>query len=387
MDPSLSGVNAQAPVIEAPIDISAMASFILSLQRENGEIPWSQGGKTDPWDHVESAMGLASAGQIRQAEEAYRWMAAQQLPDGSWYASYQDGKPLDKTRDANMSAYIAVGVFHHFLLTGEEGFIREMWPVIGAGIEYALGLQAPGGEIYWARNPKGQVDKMALLTGSSSIFMSLKCALAMGRIIGKHTGHWQEACDRLGEAIRNKPNLFNMIKTRFSMDWYYPVLCGAISGREAKCRISRQWDKYVAPGWGVRCVSDRPWVTLAETSELVLTLAAIEEYDQGKIVLGWISGMKYEDGSYWMGVTFPDGVVWPEERTSWTAGAMLLAHDALYQATPGSLLFNHRFWSRMEGEKGSGKGTAVRELIDELMGSRKTPISSLGGHPGLMVSR
>lgn len=379
MDHSLRGLNAPAPVIEAQIDIGAMASFILSLQRENGEIPWSRGGKTDPWDHVESAMGLASAGEIKPAERAYQWLAARQLPDGSWYASYQDGKPLDKTKDANMSAYLAVGVFHHFLLTADEGFIREMWPAIAGGIDYALGLQAPGGEIYWARNGKGQVDKMALLTGSSSIFMSLKCALALGRIIGKRTGPWQEAGDRLGEAIRNKPNLFNMIKSRFSMDWYYPVLCGAIAGKEAKGRISRQWDKFVAPDWGVRCVSDRPWVTLAETAELVLTLVAIEEYDQGKIVLGWISGMKYEDGSYWMGVTFPDGVVWPEERTSWTAGAILLAHDALYQRTPGSLLFHHRFWGGVRGEKGGEQGTALHELIEELRGSPKTVVCRLAG--------
>ena len=65
-----------------------------------------------------------------------------------------------------------------------------------------------------------------------------------------------------------------MIKSRFSMDWYYPVLCGAVTGGEARRRIDKFWDKFVVPDWGVRCVSDRPWVTMAETSELVLTLAA-----------------------------------------------------------------------------------------------------------------
>jgi hypothetical protein len=62
-------------------------------------------------------------------------------------------------------------------------------------------------------------------------------------------------------------------------------------------------------------------------------------------VFNWVCDKKYDDGAYWMGVTFPDGVIWPEERTSWTAAAVLLAHDALHQLTPASRLFSHEYWS------------------------------------------
>ena len=31
------------------------------------------------------------------------------------------------------------------------------------------------------------------------------------------------------------------------------------------------------------------------------------------------------DGSYWTGYVFPDDARWPEERTTWTAAAVLLA--------------------------------------------------------------
>jgi hypothetical protein len=54
-------------------------------------------------------------------------------------------------------------------------------------------------------------------------------------------------------------------------------------------------------------------------------------------------------------VTFPDGVIWPEERTSWTAAAILLAHDALKEMTPAARLFSHRFWEE-KGFAGSGPG-------------------------------
>ena len=57
-----------------------------------------------------------------------------------------------------------------------------------------------------------------------------------------------------------------MTKARYSMDWFYPVLCGAWDGPAAWRRIDRYWKKFVVEGRGVRCVSDQPWVTLAETS-------------------------------------------------------------------------------------------------------------------------
>jgi hypothetical protein len=339
------------------IDTDAIADFITALQKPSGEIPWSEGGKTDPWDHVESAMGLSAAGRLAEAERAYRWLARTQLPDGSWWSATRNGVPEDRTRDSNLASYIAVGVYHHYLMTGEADFLRRLWPALEAGIDYAVGLQAQTGEIRWAKNGDGVIDPMALLTGSSSVYMSLKCALAVAAHLGRRRSDWETALAKLGEAIRHRPSLFNMMKTRFSMDWYYPVLCGAVTGSEARKRIDRSWEKFVVPEWGVRCVSDRPWVTIAEGSELVLTLVAIGETERAAIVLDWLKDKRYEDGSYWMGVTFPDGVIWPEERTSWTAAAVILAHDALTEMTPAARLFSHRFWEE-KGFAGSGPDKA-----------------------------
>jgi len=326
------------------VDVDGTAAFIAGVQKENGEIPWSAGGKTDPWDHVESAMGLVVAGYYEEARRAYRWLADTQLVDGSWWSGVRDGVVEDSTKDSNFSAYIAVGVFHYVLVTGDVEFAASLWPTVVSGIDYALGLQAPTGEIHWARNKEGVADPMALLTGCSSIYMSVKCALALAARLGLKRPRWGEALKRLGHAILYKPNRFNMIKSRFSMDWYYPVLSGAVTGSDARRRIDRYWERFVVPDWGVRCVCDRPWATMAETSELVLALAAIGEQERAKAVFSWLLDKKYDDGSYWMGVTFPDAVIWPEERTAWTAAAVLLAYDALYRLTPGNRLFQHDFW-------------------------------------------
>ena len=45
-------------------------AFLLASQRPSGEIPWFDGGHTDPWDHTEAAMGLSIAGEFEAAERA-----------------------------------------------------------------------------------------------------------------------------------------------------------------------------------------------------------------------------------------------------------------------------------------------------------------------------
>ena len=332
----------------APIGIAQAASYIVQTQRPDGEIPWCEGQKTDPWDHVESAMGLSVGGYFKEAQKAFEWLAGIQLDDGSWYTAYRDGVPEDKTRDANLSCYIAVGLLHYYLITRDTAFLKHMWTTLSGAIEFALSLQTPSGEIYWAISPEGNVDRMAPLTGSSSIYMSIKCALAIAKMLGFCMPSWENALQKLGEAIKYKPYLFNMTKSRYSMDWFYPILAGVITGNDAQRRIDKYWKKFVVEDQGVRCVSDKPWVTIAETSELTLALAGMGNREQAAIVFNWISDRRHDDGSYWCGFTVPDPVMWPEDKITWTNAAALIAADAIYSLTPASVLFNHQFWATSE---------------------------------------
>lgn len=330
------------------IDVDAACNLIVRTQRSSGEIPWSIGDKTDPWDMVESAIGLNIGGYRQEARMAFQWMKDHQLNDGAWYSSYRDGVPEDKTRDTNMSTYIAVGVYHDYLINRDKDFLAEMWSTVDRAMEFARGFQAPGGEIYWATSPDGVLDPMALLTGSSSVHMSLKCALAIAAELGEDRPAWRECRRRLVDAIRNRPHQFNMAKTRYSMDWFYPILSGALTGQDAQRRLEKYWDRYVVKGQGVLCVSDQPWVTMAETSEFVLALSAMGNDNQARIVFNWITDRTFEDGSYWCGFTYPDMVVWPEDKITWTNAVVLMAADALYGLTPAGQLFSHRFWMRPE---------------------------------------
>ncbi|KPA12235.1 prenyltransferase-like family protein [Candidatus Magnetomorum sp. HK-1] len=326
------------------VDIDLTTSFIRNVQKKSGEIPWSIGGKTDPWDHVESAMGLSVGGYSHDARRAYLWLANTQLPDGSWWAEYINEKPQKDTyKDTNMTTYIAVGLLHYYLITGESSFVKELWPTVSKAIDFAINHQGPMGEIYWAENANGSVDKRALLTGSSSIFMSLNCAIRLASIVGDKKPHWEAARMKLAQALRFNPHVFDQSKSNFSMDWYYPVLCGVLTGKTAHQRIDDQWDTFTIPDWGIRCVSERPWVTMAETSELSMALASIGRFIQAEQILSWIINNQYDNGAYWMGITVPDKIIYTDEQTTWTGAAVLLAADMIYGLTPASRLFMHNY--------------------------------------------
>ena len=85
------------PVPDFSINVDAISNLIAKTQMDSGEIPWCESQKTDPWDHVEAAMGLSIGGYLTEAQRAFEWMARTQLEDGSWYSAYMKGVSEDKT--------------------------------------------------------------------------------------------------------------------------------------------------------------------------------------------------------------------------------------------------------------------------------------------------
>ncbi|MBA0050035.1 prenyltransferase [Streptomyces sp. AJS327] len=304
---------------------------VLAEQRPDGAIPWFRGHHLDPWDHVEAAMALDAAGEHDHAEAAYHWLARHQLPDGSWYSAYADGdasRPTDLARETNFCAYVAVGVWHHYLATRDETFVERLWPVVERAITFVLQLQQPGGQIGWKREADGTPVADALLTGSSSVYQALRCALALAEHRREPQPGWELAAGWLGHALRHHPELF-LDKSHYSMDWYYPVLGGALRGEAARERIAADWERFVVPELGVRCVLPNPWVTGGESAELALALWAMGDAERAALILRWIRHLRADDGMYWTGYVFADAAVWPVERTAWTAGSLLLAVAAL----------------------------------------------------------
>ncbi len=324
-------------------DLESSADYIVSVQADDGSIPWFADGIVDPWNHVEAAMGLTVAGRFDAARRAYQWLAENQLEDGSWLASYRDGHVCDGTRaETNFVAYAATGIWHYFQVTGDRRFLGEYWTVADAAMHFVLDLQSPYGDIYWALDTRTGINKDALVTGCSSIYKSLECMANLAFEVERNPQPWVAARAILGTALRDRPERFDRTwpsKARYSMDWFYPVLTGVVEGEAARARIDARWHEFVEPGHGCRCVSDQPWVTVAETCELTLALLAANRRTVAQDVFDWLRPYRSRDGGWWTGFALRDGIVWPEEQPTWTAGAVLLAADALSNHTSASRLF------------------------------------------------
>lgn len=335
--PALSGEGGR---VLDPAGLQLTADSIEAAQRASGMIPWFPGGHADPWNHVEAAMALAAAGRTAAAERAYEWLAATQLESGAWhnYWAY-DGSVEDARLDTNVCAYVATGMWHHVLATGSTGLLAEMWAVVEAAVGFVLEWQQPGGELLWSVDPDGTPGRYALLTGSSSAYLSLRCAVACAEALGLERPDWEIAVGRLRRAIAYSPHSFEP-KHRFAMDWYYPVLCGALGVRRGGERIEDRWSELVIEGHGVRCVSDRPWVTVAETAECAMALLQIGRREQAERLLEWTGEQRQPDGSYTTGLVYPQRDTFPPgERSTYSAAAMILAVDCLNRSSAASGLF------------------------------------------------
>jgi hypothetical protein len=315
----------------------ATAKAIAAAQLPDGAIPWPD-GHIDPWDHVECAMALSACGLASEARLGYEWLAAAQRPDGSWPRSVADGAVTDPASEAHHAAYVAVGAWHEMLVTGDLGFAMRMWPVVWKAIEWVLGLQMPRGEVAWERDAAGVPGQYALLSGCASILHGLRCAIALAELAHDPQPDWELAAGQLAHVIACHPEAF-ADKSRFAMDWYYPVLGGALHGDLAARRLTSGWDTFVVPGLGVRCVSDEPWVTVAETCELVMSLEACGQRTLARTLFETVAWLRHSDGSFWTGWQYVNEQHFPDERSSWTSAAVILAADALTGFSPGAGIF------------------------------------------------
>lgn len=331
--PELPGILLADEVVDS-------AKSIAVVQRPDGMIPWFDGGHCDPWNHVEAAMALTVAGFHDEARAAYRWLADTQLADGSWFNYYLAGAGVKDPRlDTNVCAYVATGAWHYFRITGDVGVLEEMWPTVARALGFVLRWQREDGAILWCVDPDGRPGGYPLLTGSSSIYHALRCGVACAEALGEERPDWELAAGRLAHAVARTPHVFEP-KAEFAMDWYYPVLTGALEGDAAHDRIDAWWDTFVMDGLGVRCVSTGPWVTAAETAECALALDALGRTEEARRLLSWTNAHRCDDGSYLTGIVYPERTTFPNgERTTYTTAAVILAVDALAEATPAAGLF------------------------------------------------
>ena len=318
--------------------------YILSVQNKDGSIPWEIDEKLDPWDHIEAAMGLSIAKRKEESERAFLWLREQQLKDGSWYSEYRNSIPATKRRETNFTAYIATGLWHYYLIFEDKEFLEKMIPTLSKSVSFILSMQTEDGDIYWAAEEGKEILDDSLITGSSSIFKSLECASAIYKTFKLPDQNIRSSMEKLKYSLNNNLERYDRnwdSKSRYSMDWYYPIMCGVYDKEKSVKLIESKWSDFIVEGKGCKCVKEEPWVTVAESSELVVALEKIGLSNKAKTLLDSLHQWRDQDDNlYWTGYVYTDKKIWPVEKPTWTAGAILLAADAVYKFTPGSELFS-----------------------------------------------
>jgi len=318
--------------------------YILSVQNKDGSIPWEIDEKLDPWDHIEAAMGLSIAKRKEESERAFLWLKEQQLKDGSWYSEYRNSIPTTKRRETNFTAYIATGLWHYYLIFEDKAFLEKMLPTLSKSVSFILSMQTEDGDIYWAAEEGKEILDDSLITGSSSIFKSLECASAIYKTFKLPDQNIRSSMEKLKYSLNNNLERYDRnwdSKSRYSMDWYYPIMCGVYDKEKSVKLIESKWSDFIVEGKGCKCVKEEPWVTVAESSELVVALEKVGLSDKAKTLLDSLHQWRDQDDNlYWTGYVYTDKKFWPVEKPTWTAGAILLAADAVYKFTPGSELFS-----------------------------------------------
>ncbi len=339
-------INGRRPLSDEQFE--ATAQWIADRQEAGGVFPWVPGGKFDPWDHVHAAMGLELAGRYEEARAAFRHLVDTQEANGGWVAEWHGDRIVDGTFQSNHAAYVATGLWHYYLATEDIDFVAEMWPTMRRAIDFVVDLQQPCGAIAWAVNPVGKAWTDPLVTGSSSIHGSLVCAIRIAERLDHDATDWRLARLRLSHVLNRNIERFEDVDFpnggpgRHSMDWYYPVLGGAVRGAAGRLRLldDDMVEAFLEEGVGCRCVVENPWYTVAETCELVLALDAVGLTSRAQQVLSWMQPLRTAQGGYWTGVTHPDRIYYPEgEQTPWTAATVLLAADALAGETATASFF------------------------------------------------
>ena len=342
--------------------VAETADAIAARQRPDGRLPWHDEQHTDPWNHVEGAMGLharrtSSGGRARVrvdgADAASGRIVGRSPTRGT-------ARSLDADADTNMCAYIADGCLAPLPADAGPRVPPGDWPVVEKAIDYVLDHQAPGGEIAWMHHANGTIDRRSLLTASSSIYMSVRCAVAIAEEIGEERPDWELSIGLLAHAIAHRQEVF-WPKPRWSMDWYYPVLTGVVRGRgrdgshrgpvghvhRPRARVPVR--RGPAVGDDGRDVRARPRARTRPGDD-----------DRARALFADVQFMRQDDGAYQEGWVFPKDVFWPGRTPPWTSGAVLLAADALDRRSPA--------WNLFRGDD-LPTGLSADEVAEHLLGA------------------
>src|SRR3546814_17943500 len=115
----------------------------------------------------------------------------------------------DHSSESNMCAYLAVGVWHPWVVRRDGAFVRRLWPTVRRALDYVVSMQLSFGGIAWSQEwndgAPAKVNEEALLAGSSSIYQAIR-SRSEERRVGKEC---VSTCRSRGSPAHENKNIEN----------------------------------------------------------------------------------------------------------------------------------------------------------------------------------
>ncbi|MFZ5639871.1 MAG: glycoside hydrolase family 15 protein [Bacillota bacterium] len=160
-----------------------------------------------PRDGVIVACAMGRAGYAGFSAQFYRWCLAAQAENGSWLQRYDAtgflgpswGHQIDETGS------VLWGMWQHYLQTGDDGFLQEVWPALARGADYLCDnidphtdLPAPSFDLWEERVGEHAYSAAAVAAG-------LRSAAVIAARLGQDgpAARWVEAAETIGNGIVN----------------------------------------------------------------------------------------------------------------------------------------------------------------------------------------
>lgn len=306
-------------------DLLSAKNWILANQNTEGAILWDQKGKWDNWDHCECLIALAIYEEWEAFNKGINFSLKKLDEKGLVRSEYINGLVSKDFSEAHHASYIFLPLLQKYLIDNDVDYLKkfrtEIHKIYGALKNFKNG----DGFYYWAFDDNGYSDN-SLITATCSIELSRRAYNKICEIIGD-TSYADSSAAITQDMLKSKRfNRDGIDRSRFSMDAYYPLLCNCGDKKEA----TKVLQKFYVEGRGVKCVVEEPWVTMAESSECVIALYKIGMRAEAEKIFKEILQYKNTAGYFPTGYQYDLDVFWPEENSTWTNAAIIMAADCLY---------------------------------------------------------
>ena len=286
--------------------------WIILNQLEDGSISWDQIGKCDPWDHCECLIALAIYEEWDAFDKGVDWFFKNINKDGLISPEFKNQQSVHNHFESHHAPYIVLPLMQAMLIRDEESFPKEYSPQINKIFDQLENFKDDDGYYYWAKDKKGLSDN-SLITATMSILLSLTARHE--RSFSIDTSKWDQKFDRDGTD-----------RSRFSMDFYYPYLARVKNNKQ---EFDKHLEEFYVKGLGVKCVKEEPWVTIAESSECVLAALVNGNVTSAENIFNDILQFQDSAGIFPTGYQYDLKIFWPEEKSTWTNAAVIIAAHAL----------------------------------------------------------